>query len=129
MEHGHTKIQDKLTGAFHYILDQNEYAHAIKPVALTELMKLQDDEPLSGLLQTCFMTLLGATAWLLQARMEIAVYVSALQRQTHAPRALDLRRLNRVIRWTQRNLRGLTCRQLPEPRVLLAIGGRISITN
>ena len=68
------------------------------------------------------MTLLGATAWLLQTRMEIAVYVSALQRHMHEPRAVDLRRLNRVTRWAQRNPRGLTYRQLPEPRVLLAVG-------
>ena len=54
--------------------------------------------------------------------MEIAVYVSALQRHMHAPRAIDLRRLNRVIRWAQRNPRGLEYHRLPEPRVLLAIG-------
>ena len=48
--------------------------------------------------------------------------VSALQRQMHAPRAVELRRLNRVIRWVQRNPHGLTYHQLPEPRVLLAVG-------
>ena len=85
-------------------------------------MKLKDDEELQGLLQNCFMTLLGATAWLLQTRMEIAVYVSALQRHMHCPRAMDLPRLNRVIRWVQRNPRGLTYQQLPEPRILLAVG-------
>ena len=77
-------------------------------MTLPELMKLKDTEELQGLLQNCFMTLLGATAWLLQTRMEVAVYVSALQRHMHAPRAIDLRRLNRVIRWVQRNPRGLT---------------------
>ena len=55
--------------------------------------------------------------------METAVYVPALQRHMCAPRAVDLRRLNRVIRWVQRNPRGLTYRQFPEPRVLLAVGG------
>ena len=30
--------------------------------------------------------------------------------------------LNRVIRWVQRHPRGLTYQQLPEPRVLLAVG-------
>ena len=54
--------------------------------------------------------------------MEVAVYVSALQRQMRSARAVDLRRLNRIIRWVQRNPRGLTYKQLPEPRVLLAIG-------
>ena len=119
----HTRVEDKGARNFHYILDQNEYASAIHPVTLPELMKLKDTDPLQGLLQNCFMTLLGATAWLLQARMEIAAYVSALQRHMHEPRAVDLRRLNRVIRWVQRNPRGLTYRQIPEPRVLLAVGG------
>ena len=40
----------------------------------------------------------------------------------HAPRAVGLRRLNRVIRWAQRNPRGLEYHQLPEPRILLAVG-------
>ena len=118
----HTKVKDGNGPTFKYILDQNEYASAINPVAIPELMKMKDNDPLEGLLHNCFMTLLGATAWLLQTRMEIAVYVSALQRQMRPARAIDLRRLNRVIRWVQRNPRGLTYQQLPEPRVLLAIG-------
>ena len=105
-----------------YILDQNDYAAAIQPVVMPELMKLNDNDVLQGLLQCCFMTLLGAVAWLLQTRIEVAVYVSPLQRHMHAPRAIDLRRLNRVIRWVQRHPRGLTYQQLPEPRVLLAVG-------
>ena len=118
----HTRVQDKESGKFHYILDQIEYASAIKPVTLPELIRLKDEDPLQGFLQNCFMTLLGATAWVLQTRMDIAVYVSALQRHMHAPRAIDLRRLNRVITATQRNPQGLHYHQLPEPRVLLVIG-------
>ena len=68
------------------------------------------------------MALLGATSWLLHTQMEIAVYVSMLQLQMHAPKAVDRRRLNRVIRWVQRNPRGPTYRQRLEPRVLLAVG-------
>ena len=54
----HTNIQDKHTGRFHYTLDQNDYANVTKPVFLPELMEPKDDQPLPGLLQTCFMTLL-----------------------------------------------------------------------
>ena len=88
---------------------------------LPELIRMKD-EPLQGFLHNCFMTLLGATAWVLQTRMDIAVYVSALQRRMQTARAIDLRRLNRVIRATQRNPQGLHDHQLPEPRVLLAVG-------
>ena len=110
------------TKEFKYVLDQNDYASAIKPVSLPELMKAKDEDSLDGLLMACFLTLLGAVAWLLQTRMEIAVYVSALQRKMQQPRAVELRRLNRVIRWVQRNPKGLTYQRLPEPRVLLAVG-------
>ena len=118
----HTRIDDKKSGKFHYVLDQIEYASAIKPVDLPELIRMKDEEPLQGFLHNCFMTLLGATAWVLQTRMDIAVYVSALQRRMQTARAIDLRRLNRVIRATQRNPQGLHYHQLPEPRVLLAVG-------
>ena len=83
---------------------------------------MKDEEPLQGFLQNCCMTLLGATAWVLQARIDIAVYVSALRRRTQQPRAIDLRRLNRVILATQTNPQGLQYHQLPEPRVVLAVG-------
>ena len=118
----HTRIDNKLSGKFHYILDQIEYASAIKPVDLPELIRMKDEEPLHGFLHNCFMTLLGATAWVLQTRMDIAVYVSALQRRMQTARAIDLRRLNRVIRAVQKNPQGMHYHQLPEPRVLLAVG-------
>ena len=89
----HSRIQEKNESDFYFTLDQNEYASAIKPVTLPDLMKLKDEDLLVGLLQNCFMTLLGAAAWLLQTRMEVAVYISALQRHMHSPRAMDLRRL------------------------------------
>ena len=118
----HTRVQDKESGKFHYILDQIEYASASKPVTLPELIRMKDEDPLQGFLQNCFMALLGATAWVLQTRMDISVYVASLQRRTQSPRAIDLRRLSRVILATQRNPQGLQYHQLPEPRVLLAVG-------
>ena len=101
----HTRIQDKKSGKFHYVLDQSEYAGAIKPVNLPELIRMKDDETLHGFLHNCFMTLLGATAWGLQTRMDIAVYVSTLQRRMQSPRAIDLSRLNRVIFATEESTR------------------------
>ena len=46
----HTRIQLKDSKQFYYILDQIEYASAIKPATLPELMKLKEDEPLQCLL-------------------------------------------------------------------------------
>ena len=50
------------------------------------------------------------------------MYVASLQRRTHSPRSLDMKRLNRVIRWAHRNPHGLTYRALPKPRILIAVG-------
>ena len=47
------------------------------------------DDQLQGVLQNCVMTFIGATVWLLQTRMQIAVYASARHRHMHEPRAID----------------------------------------
>ena len=82
----HTRVRNNNNREFRYGWGQNDYASVIKLATLPELLKAKDDKPLQGLLLTCFHTLLGAVARLLQARMDIAVYVSALQRRMHAPR-------------------------------------------
>ena len=45
-----------------------------------------------------FISLLGAVAYLLLTRMDIAVHVAALQRVSKAPTILHVRRLNAVVR-------------------------------
>eukprot|EP00959_Pyramimonas_sp_CCMP1952_P282139 5897318-Pyramimonas_sp.AAC.1 len=44
------------------VLDQCDYALAIKPLAATYYEKLCDDQPLSEELNACFLTLLGVVA-------------------------------------------------------------------
>ena len=83
---------------------------------------MKDTEPLDETLRACYLTLLGAAAWMLQTRMDMGVYISALQRVSHKPTAVHLRRLNRVIRYMQRNPRRLEYRALRPPVVLIGIG-------
>ena len=52
-------------------------------------------------------SVLGAVAWIVLTRVELAVYVQALQRRAHAPRVTDCKRLNRVIRYMKRHKCGL----------------------
>ena len=54
-----------------------------------------------------FRSLLGAIAWCNMTRCDIMVYVVALQRQAHKPRVMHARRLNAVVRYAQRNPRGI----------------------
>ena len=50
-----------------------------------------------------YWSVLGAIAWCLLTRPDIAVFVGALQRYSHAPKVIHAKRLNAVVRWAQRN--------------------------
>ena len=52
----HTKVQKTFDPKFHYVLDQNEYASAINPVMLPELMNHNDEDVLLGVLQNCLVS-------------------------------------------------------------------------
>eukprot|EP00971_Amphidinium_carterae_P088962 1760596-Amphidinium_carterae.1 len=53
------------------------------------------------------MSVLGALAWLLQARADIPVQVQALQRRGSAPRKVDLQRAATLVRYVQARPAGL----------------------
>ena len=114
----HTVIDDGNT----ITLDQIDYAASIKPINTAQLQKLKDDLALDETYQACYLTLLGAVAWLLQTRLDIVVYVSALQRHSHHTTSLHLKRLNRLVRHIQRHPQRLVYRSLPLPVALIAIG-------
>ena len=65
-------------------------------------------------------SLLGAVAWTVLTRAELAVYVQALQRRAHAPRIKDCKRLNVVIRYMKRHKCGLKSIALKHPLKLVA---------
>ena len=104
------------------ILDQNAYISAVRPVSTPELNAMKDTDWLGEFLAACFLTLLGAVAWMNQTRMEMIIYVSALQRHSKKPRALHLRRLNRVVRHMQKHPQGLEYRKLPMPVSMIGVG-------
>ena len=88
-------------------LDQTAYIAALKPIAHDGLCSMSADDLIEGLLYTMFRSLLGAIAWCMLTRADIIVYVVALQRQAHQPRVIHVRRLNAVVRYAQRNPRGI----------------------
>ena len=87
-----------------------------------DLVALKDDEYLAVLLMGVFLTLFGAVAWLLLTRMDIAVYVSSLQRIAKKPKALHMRRLNRVVRYVLEVPQRLRYGRLQLPVKLVPIG-------
>ena len=51
---------------------------------------------------------LGGCAWVLQTRMDIAIYVASLQRHSKKPKIIHIKRLNTVVRYMQAHPMELT---------------------
>ena len=75
-------------------LDQMEYASSLRIIAHPELMSKKAEDAVCAELHSLYRSLLGAVAFLLLTRADVAVYVSALQRWGHAPKVIHVKRLN-----------------------------------
>jgi len=102
---------------FKATLDQKDYVNALKPIDWKVFAALRDDAESNELLSACFGTLLGAGAW-----MDMAVYISALERHREAPLAIHLRWLNRVIRDMQSHPMRIIYNRMPWTVELIEIG-------
>ena len=103
-------------------MDQQKYAMQLKPIVSPELLSGFPDKHASEGLTAQFISLLGAVAYLLLTRVDIAVYVAALQRVSKKPLIIHVKRLNAVTRWAQRNPRTLRYHKLELPVQLLVMG-------
>ena len=78
LEFIHTGIKHISTSDYSLItLDQIDYAAAIKPINTADLKKLGDSGSLTETFTACYLTLLGAVAWMVQTRLDLVVYVAA----------------------------------------------------
>ena len=93
----HTGIQHDHS-AGQVFIHQYVYIDSITPIDST-LFTGKDDEALCDpQLHEAYRSVLGAVAWIVLTRAELAVYVQALQRRAHASRITDCKRLSVVIR-------------------------------
>ena len=113
-------IQDPQT--FSITLDQEMYVQNIKPIIHDDLKGKSSDKDCSPELAQLFMSLLGAVAYALMTRVDVAVFVCALQRVTHKPKIIHIKRLNAVLRWMQANPKRLTFRSAKGPSHLRCVG-------
>ena len=58
------------------------------------------------------MSLLGAVAYLSHTRIDILVFICALQRHTSKPKIIHVKRLNKLLTWVQRNPKIVCYRKL-----------------
>ena len=84
-------------------LDQIHFANTLKPIAHPQVSSGADDDEVGTELHALYRSLLGALAYLAHTRVDILVFICALQRNVAKPRVEHARKLNRVLRWVQRN--------------------------
>ena len=116
---GINHVQDPNT--YVVICEQNAYIACLKPIVSSELSSAQPEDVASPELAAMFISLLGALAYCLLTRMDLGVYVCALQRVASRPLCKHIKRLNTLTRWAQRNPRGLRYARLSLPLRLIAV--------
>jgi hypothetical protein len=95
-------------------IHQNHYAAQLKLFDPT-VLALPSQTPLTQIALAQFLSLLGAVAWLIQTRLEVAIYVCALQRSAKSPRVEHAQRLNKVVKWVKRKVSKLFYKLLRTP--------------
>ena len=86
---------------------QTTYAQQLQLIDATSIKSHPDEELVNETMHSLYMSLLGGLAWLVLTRVDLSVFVQALQRRAHAPRVCDIKRLNTVVRYAKRRPLGL----------------------
>ena len=107
---------------FEITLDQEEYIKNLRPIIHSDLKGKSKDTECSLELTQLFMSLLGAVAYALMTRIDIAVFVCALQRVTHKPHIIHVKRLNAVLRWMQANPKRICFKKMSNNTHLRCVG-------
>ena len=102
---------------------QYVYIDSIKPIDADTLTSKDEDSICDIAAHDAYRSVLGAVAWIVLTRAEVAVYVQVLQRRAHVPRVKDCKRLNVVIRYMKRHKCGLKSVALQHPLKFVAFTG------
>ena len=107
---------------FLIILDQEEYIKNMKPIIHQGIKGLSSDTGCTTEIIQLFMSLLGAVAYALMTRIDVAVFVCASQRVTHKPKIIHIKSMNAPLRSMQANPKRLTFRPATGPSHLRCLG-------
>ena len=95
-------------GIMHRTLDggsiaiyQNQYIAQLKAVDLPKNVNLESLRSEHDI--AAYMSLLGAAAWIVNTRAEVAIFVGALQSVAKSPKYVDLKRLNVILKYIKRH--------------------------
>ena len=84
-------------------LDQIVYAQNLRAIAHPQLTSGKAEDKAVPELHQLYMSLLGAVAYLSHTRVDVIVFICALQRHTSSPTIEHARKLNKLLRWIQRH--------------------------
>lgn len=109
------------TGAQHesspgvVLIHQYDYIGSVTLIDAHSLLGKDEDSLCDVALREAYRSVLGAGAWDVLTKAELAAYVQTLQRRAHAPRIKDCKRLNVVIRCMKKRKCGLKGIALQHP--------------
>ena len=86
-----------------YKMDQDQYVQALRPIVHKDLVGKKPEEMVNEQVSSLFLSLLMALAYALMTRVDLCIYVIALQRRTQSPSVGEVRRLNAIVRWAQKH--------------------------
>ena len=96
-------------------MDQDEYAAQMRPIDTASVNHQSDDYLVPMFMVMLYMSLLGGIAWMVLTRVDICVFVNRLQRNAKAPRLVDVKDLNKLLRWVKRQTSSTVYRKLVGP--------------
>ena len=102
-------------------LDQNKFLAACKPITQPSALSGPAEKLLPEEARRHFLSLLMTLAYGLLTRPDIAVFITALQRESHQARVVHVKRLNTLLQWVQANPRSIQYPVMPYPDMLLQI--------
>ena len=102
-------------------MDQIKFLSACKPITEPRALTGKPDTVLAEAERRHFMSLLMTVAYSLLTRPDAAVFVTALQRESHKAQVIHVKRLNMLLKWLQSTPRGITYPVMEYPDMLLQI--------
>ena len=92
-------IQDQQTKEI--TLDQIVYVGNLRPIVHAQVQHSKPEDLCCPELHKFYMSLLGAVAYLAHTRLDVVVFICALQRHTSKPQVLHVRKLNKLLNWSK----------------------------
>ena len=108
-----------MIGTIH--LDQVKFLAACKVISDPIALNGKPDTLLPEAGRRLFLSLLMTVAYALLTRPDVAVFVVALQRESHKAQVQHVKRLNVLLKWLQRNPRKMSYPTMQYPDTLLQI--------